>query len=627
MTDACSLLVHVRRFSGLLWLLCLCVGPVLGCFSLFPPPVRLSQGAYGVVVSATDTRTGEEVAIKRIVCVFDEPGESTRILRELKFLRLLAAHPNVITLRDVLLPADPTTFNDVFLVFELLPSDLSRVLRCAHLVRLSIAHKRSIMFQLLRGVAFLHGSAVYHRDIKASNVLLDDDCRVRICDFGLARALLPGTPAPAAGGPAWTDYVATRWYRAPELLLSPAAVAYSTAIDVWSVGCIFAELLCDGAPLFPGVDRQDMISRMAALLGVPSVTYISGVADAAARRFLSSIPPPPPVGHRRRRRGGGGDRRRPRLADAATMTAGAARSTPSAAAHAAAAASVTAPPRTAPPSRPRPPPLYNPDARDGHGGVAVPYAAGQADSSDADTEARSSGHPPSCSSSSGDDGDVADGGGGGYDDGAQGGCTAPAQGGGPRPPWDPPPETLDRLSRVFPIGTPPAAVRIVASLLTFDAAVRPRAADILADPWFAPLTAAAEAAEADAPVPAQVELPPEEFAFEAPAASGGAGPSKAALRVLFMDEMRQHARRERGGADRVYADAAGSGGGGNVGRGGTPPADTSPKGVWTVLPPPPPTPPPLRVGEVCLDLGEASSEGSASGEPSLAGGEAAALLP
>lgn len=180
---------------------------------------------------------------------------------------------------------------------------------------------------------------------------------------------------------------------------------------------------------------------------------------------------------------------------------------------------------------------------------------------------------------------------------------------------------------MFPIGTPPAAVRIVASLLTFDAAVRPRAADILADPWFAPLTAAAEAAEADAPVPAQVELPPEEFAFEAPAASGGAGPSKAALRVLFMEEMRQHARRERGGADRVYADAAGSGGGGNVGRGGTPPADTSPKGVWTVLPPPPPTPPPLRVGEVCLDLGEASSEGSASGEPSLAGGEAAALLP
>eukprot|EP00170_Pyropia_yezoensis_P008167 contig_34033_g8194 len=253
-------------------------------------------GAYGVVVSATDTRTGEEVAIKRIVCVFDEPGESTRILRELKFLRLLAAHPNVITLRDVLLPADPTTFNDVFLVFELLPSDLSRVLRCAHLVRLSIAHKRSIMFQLLRGVAFLHGSAVYHRDIKASNVLLDDDCRVRICDFGLARALLPGTSAPAAGGPAWTDYVATRWYRAPELLLSPAAVAYSTAIDVWSVGCIFAELLCDGAPLFPGVDRQDMISRMAALLGVPSATYISCVADAAARRFLSSIPPPPPVG-------------------------------------------------------------------------------------------------------------------------------------------------------------------------------------------------------------------------------------------------------------------------------------------------------------------------------------------
>ncbi|GAB0497556.1 hypothetical protein MMPV_008891 [Pyropia vietnamensis] len=563
----------------------------------------VGEGAYGVVVSATDTRTGEEVAIKRIVCVFDEPGESTRILRELKFLRLLAAHPNIITLRDVLLPADPTTFNDVFLVFELLPSDLSRVLRCAHLVRLSIAHKRSIMFQLLRGVAFLHGSAVYHRDIKASNVLLDDDCRVRICDFGLARALLPGTPAPTAGGPAWTDYVATRWYRAPELLLSPAAVAYSTAIDVWSVGCIFAELLCNGAPLFPGVDRQDMISRMAALLGVPSATYISGVADAAARRFLASIPPPPPVGHRRRRRGGGGQRRRPRAAVVPTAaTAGATRPTPTAASDAAAAASVTAPPRTAPPNRLRPQPLCDVDARGGRGGVLSPYAAGQADSSDADNEARVRGHLPSCSSSSGDDGDEFDGDEGGYDDGAQGGRTvSPAQEGEPRPPWDPAPETLDRLARVFPLGTPPAAVRIVASLLTFDAAIRPGAADILADPWFKPLAAAAEAAEADAPVPERVVLPPAEFAFEGRVGSGGAGLSKAALRALFMDEMRQRAGQQPGGVDGVDVGPAGGGGsaGGGGGRRGAPPAGASPKGVAPVLPPLPPTPAPMRGGGRC----------------------------
>lgn len=586
--DAFFLLLAVTGMPLSCGCLCPLRLPLCGATRL----VCFAQGAYGVVVSATDTRTGEEVAIKRIVCVFDEPGESTRILRELKFLRLLSAHPNVITLRDVLIPAEPTTFNDVFLVFELLPSDLSRVLRCSHLVKLSMAHKRSIMFQLLRGVAFLHASAVFHRDIKASNVLLDDECQVRICDFGLARALLPGSPIPAAGGPAWTDYVATRWYRAPELLLSPAAVAYSTAIDVWSVGCIFAELLADGAPLFPGVDRQDMILRMSALLGVPSQAYIARVADGAARRFLAALPPPPPVGRRRHRRSAGSTSRRgSRVAGTSPEAAGAAAAD-------AAAATVTAPPRTACDGHPRPPPRI-----DVEGGLQppLPLLSVQADSSDADTEQRASGSgrggtaAASSDADDDEDDDLVDG-----DGGANADASTPTP--GDRPLWYPPTDTLDRLARVLPLDTPPAAVRIAASLLTFDAAARPAAADVLADPWFAPLAAASVAA-GEPPPPERVVLPPAEFAFEG---SGGGG--KRRLRALFMEEMLQHTSVGRPAAVSPLGEGAAVVGGvvdSNISVGGR--AEGSPAAV-------------VGDRDVRLELGGCSSE-----EPPQ--GEADALLP
>ena len=252
-----------------------------------------SQGAYGVVVSATDRQTNREVAIKRIATVFDSIGEATRILRELKFLRLLRSHENVITILDVLLPSDTEKFRDVCVVFELMPTDLHCVLRSPQQVTLSPDHQRFIMYQLLAGLAFLHASNVLHRDLKPANLLINDACEVRICDFGLARASFATTPGRDGRDPTetvfWTDYVATRWYRAPELLLS-AYTSYSTAIDLWSAGCIFAEVVSGGAPLFPGVHNHDMLSRQVSLLGAPAPSAMSTVRDTAAKRYLLSLP-------------------------------------------------------------------------------------------------------------------------------------------------------------------------------------------------------------------------------------------------------------------------------------------------------------------------------------------------
>ncbi|KAK1867188.1 hypothetical protein I4F81_009695 [Pyropia yezoensis] len=250
-------------------------------------------GAYGVVVSATDQQTNREVAIKRIATVFDSIGEATRILRELKFLRLLRSHENVISILDVLLPSDTERFRDVCVVFELMPTDLQCVLRSPLQVTLSPDHQRFIMYQLLAGLAFLHASNVLHRDLKPANILINDACEVRICDFGLARAAFATTPGSDGRDPTetvfWTDYVATRWYRAPELLLS-AYTSYSTAIDLWSAGCIFAEVVSGGVPLFPGLNNRDMLSRQVALLGTPARSAMETVRDTAAKRYLLSLP-------------------------------------------------------------------------------------------------------------------------------------------------------------------------------------------------------------------------------------------------------------------------------------------------------------------------------------------------
>lgn len=243
----------------------------------------IGEGASGVVCSATDRETGELVAVKRVSRGFDKVPVSVRILRELKFLRLLRGHENIVEIKDIMMPASTKNFNDVFVVFELMPTDLAHVLRSK--TELSNLHIQYFMYQLLRGIYFLHSAGVFHRDLKPNNILINNDCALRICDFGLARADFDDVP----DVPIWTDYVATRWYRAPELIMTHFT-RYSTAIDIWSAGCIFAEMIGKGKPLFPGKDGYDQLQLMTSVIGSPSDDAISKVQSARVRQHFRMLP-------------------------------------------------------------------------------------------------------------------------------------------------------------------------------------------------------------------------------------------------------------------------------------------------------------------------------------------------
>lgn len=242
----------------------------------------IGEGAYGVVCSAEDTTTGRRVAVKRILKCLDNHPMATRVLRELKFLRLLSRHENIIQVKDVLLPGDVDKFNDTFVVFELMPSDLSRVLRSETVLK--PAHIKYFMFQLLRGINFMHDARVFHRDLKPNNILINEHCELRICDFGLARAAFEHGPDTLF----WTDYVATRWYRAPELIMENYT-KYSTAIDLWSVGCIFAEMLGNGRVLFRGKNSRHQFELITDVIGPPPASAIEKLRNPQARRVLSQL--------------------------------------------------------------------------------------------------------------------------------------------------------------------------------------------------------------------------------------------------------------------------------------------------------------------------------------------------
>ncbi|KAL8486319.1 hypothetical protein ACS0TY_022650 [Phlomoides rotata] len=240
----------------------------------------VGKGSYGVVCSAYDTHVGEKVAIKKINDIFEHVSDATRILREIKLLRLLR-HPDIVEIKHILLPPSRREFKDIYVVFELMESDLHQVIKAND--DLTPEHYQFFLYQLLRGMKFIHTANVFHRDIKPKNILANADCKLKICDFGLARVAFNDTPTAIF----WTDYVATRWYRAPELCGSFFS-KYTPAIDIWSIGCIFAELLT-GKPLFPGKNVVHQLDLMTDLLGTPPPETIARIRNEKARRYLSSM--------------------------------------------------------------------------------------------------------------------------------------------------------------------------------------------------------------------------------------------------------------------------------------------------------------------------------------------------
>ncbi|KAJ7521207.1 hypothetical protein O6H91_19G042500 [Diphasiastrum complanatum] len=246
----------------------------------------IGKGSYGVVCSAVDTHTGEKVAIKKINDIFEHVSDATRILREIKLLRLLR-HPDIVEIKHIMLPPSRREFKDIYVVFELMESDLHQVIKAND--DLTPEHYQFFLYQLFRALKYIHTANVFHRDLKPKNVLANADCKLKICDFGLARVAFNDAPTAIF----WTDYVATRWYRAPELCGSFFS-KYTPAVDIWSIGCIFAELLT-GKPLFPGKNVVHQLDLMTDLLGSPSVETIARVRNEKAKRYLGSMRKKPPV--------------------------------------------------------------------------------------------------------------------------------------------------------------------------------------------------------------------------------------------------------------------------------------------------------------------------------------------
>ncbi|XP_068455123.1 mitogen-activated protein kinase 14B isoform X1 [Clinocottus analis] len=262
----------------------------------------VGSGAYGSVCSVYDVKTGLKIAVKKLSRPFQSIIHAKRTYRELRLLKHMK-HENVIGLLDVFTPATSLEeFNDVYLVTHLMGADLNNIVKCQ---KLTDDHVQFLIYQILRGLKYIHSADIIHRDLKPSNLAVNEDCELKvrnlhmcvcvcvcvcvtcksflygsapqILDFGLARHT----------DDEMTGYVATRWYRAPEIMLN--WMHYNMTVDIWSVGCIMAELLT-GQTLFPGTDHINQLQQIMRLTGTPPASLISRMPSHEARNYINSLP-------------------------------------------------------------------------------------------------------------------------------------------------------------------------------------------------------------------------------------------------------------------------------------------------------------------------------------------------
>ncbi|EGC46119.1 cyclin-dependent protein kinase [Histoplasma capsulatum var. duboisii H88] len=231
--------------------------------SSFQQLEKLGEGTYATVFKGRNRQTGEMVALKEIHLDSEEGTPSTAI-REISLMKELK-HENIVSLYDVI-----HTENKLMLVFEFMDKDLKRYMDSrGDRGQLDYVTIKSFMQQLLRGIAFCHENRVLHRDLKPQNLLINTKGQLKLGDFGLARAF--GIPVNT-----FSNEVVTLWYRAPDVLLGSRT--YNTSIDIWSAGCIMAEMYT-GRPLFPGTTNEDQLQKIFRLMGTPSERSWPGISN------------------------------------------------------------------------------------------------------------------------------------------------------------------------------------------------------------------------------------------------------------------------------------------------------------------------------------------------------------
>ncbi|XP_061472232.1 cyclin-dependent kinase 3 isoform X2 [Rhineura floridana] len=230
---------------------------------VFQKVEKIGEGTYGVVYKARNKQTGLLVALKKIRLDSETEGVPSTAIREISLLKELK-HPNIVRLLDVI-----HSQKKLYLVFEYLDQDLKKYMDSSRTGELPLSLVKSYLHQLLQGVSFCHSHRVIHRDLKPQNLLINEMGAIKLADFGLARAF--GVPLRT-----YTHEVVTLWYRAPEILLG--CKYYSTAVDIWSIGCIFAEMVTRKA-LFPGDSEIDQLFRIFRTLGTPTESLWPGVTQ------------------------------------------------------------------------------------------------------------------------------------------------------------------------------------------------------------------------------------------------------------------------------------------------------------------------------------------------------------
>ncbi|KAI9027438.1 MAP kinase [Phycomyces nitens] len=223
---------------------------------------EMGQGSYGVVCAAKDTESDEQVAIKKVCRVFEKSILAKRALREVKLLKHFNGHENITSIIDMDL-VNPETFNEIYLVQELMEADLHQIIRSGQ--PLTDAHFQYFIYQVCRGLKYIHSANVLHRDLKPGNLLVNADCELKICDFGLARGYSEDLDNSAGF---MTEYVATRWYRAPEIMLS--FQNYTKA-------------------------NVDQLNQILSILGTPDEETLRRIGSDRAQVYIRSLPKMPRV--------------------------------------------------------------------------------------------------------------------------------------------------------------------------------------------------------------------------------------------------------------------------------------------------------------------------------------------